>query len=70
MTRAEFRRYVLTALVVVPVGGVIWILIMRPGPLEAALDLICPLAVFFTIVGIALAVNPKEWRKAMLSRTR
>jgi hypothetical protein len=70
MTRKEFRAYVLGALAAAVVAGVGWIVIMRPGPLEAALDLTCPVVVLLVIVGIALAVNPKEWRRDVLSRNR
>ena len=70
MTRKQFRDFILVVLVALVVGAVGWIVIMRPGPLEAALDLTCPILVFLVIVGIALAANPKEWRRDMLSRNR
>ncbi len=69
-TRRQFRSFVKVVSLAMVVGAVGWIAIMRPGPLEATLDLTCPLIVFFVIVGIALAVNPKEWRKEILSRHR
>ncbi len=70
MTRKEFRSRVLVVSLAMLFGGVLWVVIMRPGPLESALDLTCPLLAFFLVVAVALAVNPKEWRREMLSRNR
>ena len=64
------RTYVVSGLVAAVVGALGWIVIMRPGPLEAVLDLVCPMAVLLLIFGIALAANGKEWRKAVLSGNR
>jgi len=51
-------------------GSAGWIVVVRPSLLQAALLLICAPSVVLVVVAIAILAAPKEWRKAMLAKTR
>src|SRR2546426_6089125 len=51
-------------------GSAGWIVVVRPSLLQAALLLICAPSAVLVVVAIAILAAPKEWRKAMLAKTR
>lgn len=70
MTRRQFRGYVLSALGAAVFGAVVWVIVLRPAPLETALDLICMPGAVALVVLLAIAGAPKEWRKEMIAKTK
>ena len=68
--RKQVRDYVVSVMVGVIAGSAGWIVVVRPSLLQAALLLICAPSVVLVVVAIAILAAPKEWRKAMLAKTR
>jgi len=68
--RKQVRNYVVSVVVWAIAGSAGWVVVVRPSVLEAALLLICAPSVVLVVVAIAILAAPKEWRKAMLAKTR